>query len=113
MSQAELYKIKQEVKERALAKMRYGWFCEYRKTRNAKAVCRKFGISRSRFYYWKKRCDLPSSIVKRLTTKANRLIAYSRKPKTNPREYPEETIKLIIRESGKGQIGERNISGSN
>jgi len=77
--------------------MRNQWFREYRQCKNVKAVCRKYGIHRSRFYYWKKRCDLPSSIGKRLTTRANRLIAYSRKPKTNPREYPEETIRLIKR----------------
>lgn len=99
MSQAELYKIKQEVKERALAKMRYAWFCEYRKMKNAKAVCRKFGISRSKFYYWKKRIDLPTSGTRKgiRISPAHRLIAYSRKPHTSPKSYPEKLIKLIIR----------------
>jgi transposase InsO family protein len=62
-----------------------------------KAVCRKFGIHRSRFYYWKKRIDLPSSIGKRLTTKTNRLISYSRKPQTSPKAYSKEVIHLIKR----------------
>lgn len=97
MSQAELYKIRQEVKELALAKMRNQWFREYKQCRNVKAVCRKFGIHRSRFYYWKKRIDLPSSSGKKLTTKAGRLIAYSRKPQTSPKSYPEEVIHLIKR----------------
>lgn len=61
MSQAELYKIKQEVKEKALAKMRKQWFLEYMLCGNVKAVCRKYGISRSVFYYWKRRLDLESS----------------------------------------------------
>ena len=97
MSQSELYKIKQEVKELALAKMRNQWFREYKICRNVKAVCRKFGIHRSRFYYWKKRMDLPSSAGKRLTTKAGRLISYSRKPQTSPKTYSEEIIHLIKR----------------
>jgi transposase InsO family protein len=99
MSQAELYKIKQEVKERALAKMRYGWFCEYRKTGNAKAVCRKYGISRSMFYYWKKRIAIPTSGTRKgiRVSVAHRLMAYSRKPHTSPKSYPEKLIKLIIR----------------
>jgi len=95
MSKSELHKIKQTVKERELAKMRYKWFKEYKKHKNVMAVCRKFGITRSRFYYWKKRIDLPSSDGKRLTTKFNRLISYSRRPKTNPKAYSEETIKII------------------
>ncbi|MDP2643132.1 MAG: helix-turn-helix domain-containing protein, partial [Candidatus Peregrinibacteria bacterium] len=61
MSQEELYKIKQEVKEKELAKMRKMWFREYKEMKNVKAVCRKLGIHRSRFYYWKKRMDLSSS----------------------------------------------------
>lgn len=97
MSQTELYKIRQEVKEQALAKMRMSWFQEYRKTRNAKEVCRKFGINRSRFYYWKKRIDLESGSGKRLTTKTARLVAYSRKPQTNPKAYSKEVIHLIKR----------------
>jgi transposase InsO family protein len=99
MSQAELYKIKQEVKERALAKMRYGWFCEYRKTGNAKAVCRKYGISRSRFYYWKKRISIPNSDAKKeiRMSVAHRLIAYSRKPHTSPKSYSDEIMRLIVR----------------
>lgn len=97
MSQAELYKIKQEVKERELAKMRNQWFLEYKKCGNVKAVCRKFGIHRSRFYYWKKRMDLPSSCGKPLTSKEKRLLAYSRRPKTSPRSYSEETIRLILK----------------
>lgn len=97
MSQAELYRIKQEVKEKALAKMRYSWFCEYHKTKNVKAVCRKFGISRSKFYYWKKRLDLLSSGKGRGYSKAMRLLAYSRKPHTNPKSYGEEIVKLIVK----------------
>ena len=99
MSQAELYKIKQEVKERELAKMRYVWFREYRKTGNAKAVCRKFGISRSRFYYWKKRIAMPTSGTRKgiRVSVYHRCLAYSRKPQTSPKSYPEEVIKLIVK----------------
>jgi len=95
MSKKELHQIKQLVKEKELAKMRLQWFKEYKRIRDVTAVCRVFGISRSRFYYWKKRLDLGSSSGKHGTSKANRLVAYSRKPKTNPREYSEETKKLI------------------
>lgn len=97
MSKAKLRKIKQEVKEKALAKIRWQWFKEYKKNKNVCAVCRKYGISRSIFYYWKKRIDLPSSGNGKGYAKVQRLIAYSRKPKTNPREFSEETIKLIIK----------------
>jgi len=95
MSQAELYRIKQEVKEIALAKMRNQWFREYARSHNVKAVCRTYGIHRSRFYYWKKRVDLPSSDGKRLTTKGKRLVSYSRKPQTSPKSYSKEVIFLI------------------
>lgn len=97
MSKAKLLKIHQEVKEKALAKIRWQWFKEYKKCKNISAVCRKYGISRSVFYYWKKRLDLASSDGKHQTSKANRLISYSRKPKTNPREYAPEIIKLILK----------------
>jgi len=49
MSKAKLRKIHQEVKEKALAKMRYQWFKEYKKCRNVCIICRKFDISRSVF----------------------------------------------------------------
>jgi len=97
MSQAELYKIKQEVKERELAKMRNQWFREYRQCRNVKAVCRKYGIHRSRFYYWKKRMDLANSGKGRGYAKSLRLVAYSRRPYTNPKSYSEEVVSLIIK----------------
>ena len=97
MSKAKLHQIKQEVKEKALAKMRYQWFKEYKRMKNVSKICRKYGINRSQFYYWKKRIDLPSSKKGKGYSKVQRLISYSRKPGTNPREYPEETIKLIIK----------------
>ena len=97
MSKAKLRKIHQKVKEKALAKIRYQWFKEYKKCGNVCKVCRKYGISRSVFYYWKKRIDLPSSGKGKGYSKVQRLISYSRKPKTNPRQYPEKTIKLIIK----------------
>jgi len=97
MSKAKIRKIHQEVKEKALAKMRYQWFKEYKKSKNVCAVCRKYCISRSRFYYWEKRVDLGSSACLHKTTKEKRLMAYSRKPKTNPKQYSKETIDLIIK----------------
>jgi len=97
MSQAEINKIKQEVKEKSLAKIRLQWFKEYSNCGNVSAVCRKYGISRSVFHYWKKRLDLASSAGTHKTSRVKRLISYSRKPKTNPREYPEEIIKTIIK----------------
>jgi len=97
MSKAKLLKIHQEVKEKELSKVRWQWFREYNKCRNASAVCQKYGISRSVFYYWKSRVDLKSSSGTYKTSKEKRLISYSRKPKTNPREYSEETIKLILK----------------
>lgn len=97
MSKKELHQIKQEVKEKELAKIRWQWFKEYKKHKNVSVICRKYGISRSMFYYWKPRLDLASSNGRHKTSKKNRLISYSRRPKTNPREYPEEVIKLIIK----------------
>lgn len=105
MSKAKLRKIRQEVKEKELAKIRRQWFREYRENRNVSAVCRKYGIGRSQFYYWKKRIDLPSSAGGRGHSKKIRLIAYSRKPKTNPKAYSPEVIDLILkirRRTGRG-----------
>ena len=109
MSKAKIRKIHQEVKEKALAKMRYQWFREYKQCKNVCVVCRKFGISRSVFYYWKKRIDLGSSDGKHQTSRYRRLISYSRKPKTNPREYEPETIKLIIKIRKKTRRGAEYI----
>jgi hypothetical protein len=99
MSQVELYQIKQAVKENALAKMRNHWFREYKQCRNVKAVCRKFGIHRSRFYYWKKRIDLPRSEPRMgiRISRDHRFLAYSRRPQTSPKSYPIEIINLIIK----------------
>ena len=99
MSQAELYKIKQEVKERELAKMRNQWFLEYKRCKNVKAVCRKLGIHRSRFYYWKRRMDLPTSGARKgvRLSPAWRLKSYSRRPQTNPKAYAQEVIDLIVK----------------
>jgi len=100
MSKEELHKIRQEVKEKELAKIRWQWFKEYKKCKNVSLVCRKYGINRSKFYYWKKRLDPPSSnpgAGNSRTSKKIRLIAYSRKPKTNPRSCPKETIDLIVK----------------
>jgi len=97
MSKAKLRKIKQEVKEKALAKIRWQWFKEYKKCKNISLICRKYGINRSVFYYWKKRIDLKSSCGKGLTSRKRRLESYSRRPKTNPKAYPEKTIKLILK----------------
>lgn len=97
MSKQEIQQIKQEVKEKELAKIRYQWFRGWKEIRNVKAVCRKYGIHRSRFYYWKRRIDLPSSSKGKGYAKALRLLAYSRKPKTNPKSYSAEIIKLIVK----------------
>jgi len=97
MSQEEINKIKQEVKEKELEKIRKQWFREYKKCKNVSAVCQKYGIHRSTFYYWKKRIDLESSGKGKGYAKSVRLISYSRKPKTNPKTYPDEIIKLIIK----------------
>ena len=109
MSHAELYRIKQEVKERALAKVRYHWFQEYREVKNVKAVCRKFGIHRSQFYYWKKRLDLPSSSKGRGYAKSMRLLAYSRRPQTSPKSYPKEIVDLIVKIRKRTNQGPENI----
>ena len=97
MSKEKLNEIKQEVKEKALAKIRWQWFKEYYKCKNVSLVCRKYGISRSVFYYWKNRINLKSSGKGRGYSKIQRLISYSRKPKTNPKEYSPEVIKLILK----------------
>ena len=97
MSKQELHQIKQEVKEKALAKVRWQWFKTYKDVRNVSRVCQMYGISRSQFYYWKKRLDLPSSTGKRSKSRFHRLLAYSRRPNTSLKTYPEEVIKLILR----------------
>ena len=97
MSKEKLRKIKQEVKEKVLARVRWQWFKTYKELNNVSKVCQIHGISRSQFYYWKKRLDLPSSTGKRGKSRYHRLMAYSRRPDTSPREYPEEVTKLIIR----------------
>ena len=109
MSKAKLLKIRQEVKEKALAKIRWQWFKEYKKIKNVTKVCEKYGISRSMFYYWKLRLDLKSSGKGKGYAKTQRLIAYSRKPKTNPRKYPEEVIKLILKIRKRTKRGAEHI----
>jgi hypothetical protein len=109
MSKSKLRQIKQEVKEKELAKMRWMWFREYNKCKNVLLVCRRFGINRSKFYYWKKRLDLKSSGNGKGTAKYVRLQSYSRKPKTNPREYPEEWVKLIVKIRKKTNRGADHI----
>jgi len=109
MSKAKLLKIRQEVKEKELAKIRYQWFKEYKKNKNVSAVCRKYGVSRSVFYYWKKRINLQSSGKGKGYSKIQRLISYSRRPQTNPREYSEETIKLIIKIRKRTKRGAEHI----
>ena len=97
MSKSEIHKIKQEVKQKALAKMRIMWFREYKEIRNVKAVCRKLGIHRSRFYYWKKRLGVESSGNGKGYAKNLRFLAYSTRPKTNPKSYNQKTLGLIIK----------------
>lgn len=109
MSKAKLRKIRQEVKEKALAKIRLQWFKEYKKSKNVTAVCCKFGISRSVFYYWKIRIDLKSSGKGKGISKIQRLVSYSRKPKTNPKKYSPEVIKLIIKLRKRTRRGAENI----
>ena len=109
MPKEKLRQIRQQVKEKELAKLRWQWFKEYKKLKNAKAVCRKYGINRSRFYYWKKRMDVGSSSGKKLTTKAMRLESYSRKPITNPRAYSPEVVALIYRIRRRTKRGAEHI----
>lgn len=97
MSKEEIHKIKQEVKQKALAKMRMRWFKEYKEVKNVKAVCRKYGIDRSRFYYWKKRLAIESCKKGEGYARKWRLISYSTKPKTNPKSYEREVIDLILK----------------
>ena len=95
MSQREVSQIRQQVKERALAKIRLQWFRAYRADPNAARVCRQFGISRSQFYYWKRRLDLPPTGRGQRVSRAARLLAYSRRPATNPRMYTPEVVALL------------------
>jgi len=97
MSHKELCQIRQQVKEKTLAKVRRQWFKAYKKLKNVSEVCRQYGISRSQFYYWKPRIDLSSSGKGKGHAKRQRLISYSRKPKTSPQSYDSETVKLIIK----------------
>jgi len=97
MSKKELHQIKQEVKEKELAKLRWQWFKAYKELKNISEVCRMYGIGRSQFYYWKKRLNLCSGSGKRLTTRAMRLASYSRKPVTSPKAFPPEVVALIKR----------------
>jgi transposase-like protein len=96
MSKKELHQIKQEVKEKALAKVRWQWFKAHKELKNIKQVCREYGITRSQFYYWKKRLDLPPARSQGIS-KLHRFIAYSRKPDASPKAYPAEVTKLIVR----------------
>jgi len=97
MSQDKLHQIRQEVKEKELSRVRNQWFKEYKKCGNVAQVCKMFGIHRSKFYYWKKRLDLKSSGKGEGYARYLRLMAYSRRPQTNPKAYPEEWVRLIIK----------------
>jgi transposase-like protein len=95
VSMKEIYKIKQEVKQKELAGLRRRWFSRYKQVGNVAAVCRELGIHRSRFYYWKKRLATESSGKGKGYAKGARLLAYSTKPKSSPRNYSEEWVDLI------------------
>jgi hypothetical protein len=97
MSQKTLHAIHQEVKEKSLAKQRMAWFNEYKKVKNVRKVCTFFGISRSQFYYWKKRLDIASSGKGKGYAKHIQLLSYSRKPHTHPSMYSPETVELIVK----------------
>lgn len=97
MSNTELQSIKQEVKEKALSKQRWMWFREYKKCKNVALICRQYGIHRSKFYYWKKRLDVPPVKPGGWVSRYHRLKAYSRKPQTNPKDYSEDLVKKIVR----------------
>ena len=97
MSPTKLHAICQKVKEKELSRVRNQWFKEYDKHKNVSTVCRMFGIHRSKFYYWKKRINLKSSGKGKGYDRMKRLLAYSRKPQTHPKEYSKEWIKLIVK----------------
>jgi len=97
MSKEKLRKIKQEVKEKALARVRWQWFKSYRELKNISKVCQMYGISRSQFYYWNKRLDLPPTKAGRDISRFHKLMAYSRRPNTSPKTYSPEVIKLILK----------------
>lgn len=97
MPPSKLHAIRQEVKEKALARVRNQWFKEYAKCGNVVQVCRMFGISRSQFYYWKQRIDLHSSGNGKGYDRLRRLVAYSRRPQTHPKSYPAEWVRLIVK----------------
>ncbi len=97
MSKEVVHEIKQKVKEKCLAQQRLSWFQEYKQVKNVSKVCTLFGISRSQFYYWKSRLDLPSCGKGQGYARYLRLQSYSRRPQTNPRGYPESWVKLIVK----------------
>lgn len=109
MSKKGIHEIHQGVKERMLAKVRYAWFQEYEKCRNVQVVCRKFGIHRSQFYYWKRRLYLAPCRNGKGYSRAMRLQAYSRKPHTNPKAYSPEITKLIIKIRKRTKRGAEHI----
>jgi len=109
MSQTKLHEICQKVKEKELARVRNQWFKEYEKYDNVTKVCRMFGIERSKFYYWKKRINLKSSGKGKGYARMKRLIAYSRRPKAHPKQYPDEWIKLIVKIRKRTNFGADNI----
>lgn len=109
MSQSKLHAIVQEVKEKELSRVRNQWFKEYEKCKNVAFVCRMFGIHRSKFYYWKKRLVVKPSGNGLGYARMKRLVAYSRKPQTSSKSYPEQWLKLIKKIRKRTNWGADNI----
>lgn len=63
------------------ARNRLKWFDYHRKTKNVALACRRFGISRKTFYYWKKRYD---PLNPRTLEEESRAPRRTRKPETTP-----------------------------
>jgi transposase len=82
---------------------RLTWFLEYELLRNAKEVCRRFGISRKTFYKWYKRFNAsgrdPKSLIDR-----------PRKPHRSPRRTPESVRAIILDLRNVTGYGPRRLS---
>lgn len=81
---------------------RLAWIMVYKETKNAQAVCKRFGISRKTFYKWLKRYQESNGDSESLSDR-------SRRPHHFPRATPPERVALLYRLHEQTGFGQRRL----
>lgn len=85
-----------------IIKQRLQWMKEYESSRNANAVCRRFGISRKTFYKWLKRYEESQK-------DESSLVDLPRTPHTNKTRTSDEVREQVLKLRKETGFGPRRI----